>query len=135
MLELMVPNIRCHKCVCHLSRSMRSTSAIWTLDVLRSFHPTSGPMRFISMRFLVVVGVLLARTPVLHAGSPDVFNVKDYGAKGDGVTDDRAAFQATLAAIPTGGGVCYVPAWTYVIGAPHITISASNIHLQGAGQG
>ena len=43
-----------------------------------------------------------------------VFNVLDYGAAGDGTTDDVAAFQAAAdAAFSAGGGVVYVPARTY----------------------
>ena len=37
-----------------------------------------------------------------------VFNVQTYGAVGDGVTNDRAAIQATISACPTGGTV-YLP--------------------------
>lgn len=45
-----------------------------------------------------------------------VFNVKDYGAKGDGVTDDTAAFNAAITAVTAaGGGTIYVPYGTYVI--------------------
>lgn len=39
----------------------------------------------------------------------DMLNVKDFGAKGDGVTDDTAAFQAAAAA----GGSIYVPSGSY----------------------
>lgn len=43
-------------------------------------------------------------------------NVLDYGAVGDGVTDDRAAFQAAVnAVISAGRGTVFVPEGTYVI--------------------
>jgi len=41
-----------------------------------------------------------------------ITSVKNYGAVGDGVTDDTAAFQAALAAL-TSGGKLTVPAGTY----------------------
>ncbi len=44
------------------------------------------------------------------------YNVKDYGAKGDGVTNDAAAFNSAItAASNSGGGTVYVPAGTYKI--------------------
>ena len=55
-----------------------------------------------------------ART--LAARASDWVNVRDYGAAGDGTTNDRAAFVAALAAVPT-NGTLYVPAGTYLIGA------------------
>lgn len=43
------------------------------------------------------------------------FNVKDFGAKGDGVTDDTAAIEAALAAAAAqGGGTIYLDAGTYI---------------------
>ncbi len=45
------------------------------------------------------------------------FNVKDYGATGDGSTDDTAAIQDTIdAAYAAEGGVIYFPPGVYIIG-------------------
>lgn len=44
------------------------------------------------------------------------FNVRDFGAKGDGVTDDTNAFQGALfAAERLGGGIVFAPAGKYAI--------------------
>lgn len=42
-------------------------------------------------------------------------NVKTWGATGDGVTDDTAAIQAAINAVPTRGGVVYFPEGIYDI--------------------
>lgn len=44
------------------------------------------------------------------------FNVKDYGAKADGVTDDRGAITAAARAAVAGDGHVYFPAGTYRLG-------------------
>jgi hypothetical protein len=44
----------------------------------------------------------------------DIFNVKDFGAVGDGTTDNQAAFQAAInAALAAGGGTIYIPKGIY----------------------
>src|SRR4051812_39497362 len=46
-------------------------------------------------------------------------NVKDYGAKGDGFTDDVVAFQAAENFVSSnGGGTVYVPAGVYIVSQP-----------------
>jgi hypothetical protein len=47
-----------------------------------------------------------------------VTNVKEYGATGNGSTDDTAAIQAAVAAAKTGTQVLFFPAGTYIISAP-----------------
>lgn len=60
------------------------------------------------------------------------FNVKDYGALGNGTADDTAAIQATLnAANAIGGAVVYMPPGTYKISSA-LTMY-SHITLIGAG--
>lgn len=58
-----------------------------------------------------------------------VFNVKAYGAKGDGATDDTAAITATLAAAPS-GAVVFMPYGEYVVSSP-LTIPPG-VTLQGS---
>ena len=70
-----------------------------------------------------------------------VYNVRDYGAVGNGTADDRAAIQAAIdAAHAAGGGVVYLPAGTYgVTGQAHDYDGAlqleDNVFLKGAGMG
>jgi len=66
----------------------------------------------------------------LPAGS---FNVKEFGAKGDGSSDDAGAFQAAIAAAGRVNGIVAVPASAtkYVLGSP-LTL-APNTRIEGAG--
>jgi hypothetical protein len=53
-----------------------------------------------------------ARYPVK---SSLVLNVKDFGAQGDGTTDDSTAIQNAINAIPASGGALYFPRGAYVV--------------------
>lgn len=64
---------------------------------------------------------------------PSVFtNVKQYGAKGDGTTDDTSAISAALSAISSTGGVLFFPPGTYLTGNQTLL---PNVHIVGAGLG
>lgn len=64
-----------------------------------------------------------------------IFNVKDYGATADGETDDRTAIQDAITACGTaGGGTVFFPAGTYLVDSG-LTVTASNVMLQGESRG
>lgn len=63
-----------------------------------------------------------------------VYNVKDYGAVGDGTTDDQSAIQDTIDAAEAAGGIVFFPQGTYIVSdAPQIT--TGNIVVGGVGSG
>jgi hypothetical protein len=63
-----------------------------------------------------------------------VYNVRHYGATGDGVTDDTAAFQAAIDACGAQPGTVYVPRGTYMVSS--LTMPANNrgLTILGAGR-
>ncbi|HJP95969.1 MAG TPA: right-handed parallel beta-helix repeat-containing protein [Candidatus Saccharimonadales bacterium] len=61
-------------------------------------------------------------------------NVKDYGAKGDGTTDDSAAITATLqAAQAAGGGTVFFPTGTYITSTEQDVPSNTTVLGEGLG--
>ena len=62
-----------------------------------------------------------------------VYNVKAFGAMGNGTTDDTTSIINTLTACAS-GGVVYLPPGTYLI-SNTINITNNNVTLMGAGAG
>jgi len=64
------------------------------------------------------------------------FNVKLFGAKGDGTTDDTAALQTAISAVKTaGGGTLLFPKGTYLISNQLSISSVTHMHCIGAKDG
>src|SRR5574343_46521 len=68
------------------------------------------------------------------AGTVPVYNVTAYGATGDGTTDDTAAIQDALDAVPVGGGIVPFPARIYLVPSGGLTCDAP-VTISGAGFG
>jgi hypothetical protein len=75
----------------------------------------------------------VART--LQNKMTELVSIRDFGAVGDGVTDDSAAINTAIETVSAaGGGVVYMPAGTYLCDDEQILL-LSNVHLKGAGEG
>jgi hypothetical protein len=87
-----------------------------------------------------MLGLLIATVGSTRADAATVLvNVKDYGARGDGITDDIAAIQAAINAAAAADTGVYFPAGTYRITSsmwlPTGDANYNNLTIQGAGIG
>ena len=77
--------------------------------------------------FFSFVCLVLCLTTAFTKPANDFFNVKNYGAKGNGTNFDSPAINKAIdAAAKAGGGTVYIPAGTYLSGSIHLQ---SNITL------
>jgi len=72
-------------------------------------------------------------TPTPTPTPGGTLNVKDYGGKGDGVTDDYAAVSKACAAASAVGGTVYLPAGTYLMNT-RLTVPV-RVSIKGDGLG
>jgi len=63
---------------------------------------------------------------------PIHYNVKKYGAKGDGTTDDTAAIQNAMNAVPVTGGTVFFPVGVYKVTATLVVPDIRGFRMIGA---
>jgi parallel beta-helix repeat protein len=67
-------------------------------------------------------------------GNGNEYNARDFGATGDGQTDDTLAIQSAInTASAAGGGIVYVPAGTYIVTASIELFSHTGLRGDGMG--
>ena len=88
-----------------------------------------------SLLYLLALGLILACLGTNTFAAPETLNLRDFGATGDGTTDDAPAFQKALDALAAaGGGTLFIPEGKYVIATPvskNFTGLASSITITG----
>jgi hypothetical protein len=62
-----------------------------------------------------------------------IFNIRDYGAVGDGTTDDTVAVLEAISKCMVNGGVLYIPSGTFVIRSSLIFKTNSLFTINGDG--
>jgi polygalacturonase len=63
----------------------------------------------------------------------ECLSVKDFGAVGNGTTNDSAAFQAAIDALPATGGGVFVPPGTYLLSST-VVVNKNNVSIIGQGR-
>src|SRR5262245_4033262 len=78
---------------------------------------------------LLIFGAVNSTPGYAVAAGPESVSVRDHGARGDGHTDDTAAFQKALDAVAEGGGTVQVGRGNFYF-AGHLNVP-SGVTLEG----
>ena len=133
--------------------TVSGSGATWIIDndvIDNANVNTNAAIESSKLQFTAAGSGVVAR-PV-QSKLREFVSVKDFGAVGDGVTDDTAAINSAIDAVGTaGGGIVYIPAGVYAIGktsAPYnpaisgsfdrdviIDVQYDNVIIKGDGRG
>ncbi|KGQ19836.1 hypothetical protein LF41_2339 [Lysobacter dokdonensis DS-58] len=97
---------------------------------LRNALVAAAPVVLGSTVFGAAASSMAVYLPVARTRGGSVLDVRDYGAKGDGIHDDTAAINAAIKALPADGGTVFVPAGRYLVDAVKSIVLRSNMHFR-----
>jgi len=101
-----------------------------TLTVVRAQEGTTAQTWAFGTPVQAVVTAGSWQTLYNRIAAAPYYNVRDWGAKGDGVTNDTAAILAALTACgAAGGGAVYLPAGTYLVNGNNGTAAGGSTSL------
>lgn len=120
---------------------LRVGASNYVMQCGTSTQPATPTHGVLLMKVVTSGGSITAVTD-LRPSNPSrlgVFNIKDpaFGARCDAVTDDTAAIQRTIDALPTAsgaiiGGTIFIPVGTCLVSSPLVLTNAKGVVFQGA---
>ena len=110
-----------------------TVTAVATDTLTFTRQSQSSALQSIAATWTITAGATAKTITDLTLNQAKVFNVKAYGAAGDGTTNDTAAIQSAInAAGAAGGGTAYLPAGSYLTSSSISLVS--NVQVIGAGK-
>jgi hypothetical protein len=108
--------------------------AILHADTAGLYDDGTNTIISLGVNVVTTAGATTATARTLRTRGIDWINASQYGATGDGTTDDTDAVQAAINALPGSGGTVYLPAGSYLLdGAAGLSITGGAVTLRGAG--
>lgn len=112
--------------------TVSGTGTVWSIDagaIVNADVNASAGIVATKLAFTQAGTGAVART--IDSKLKDTVSVKDFGAVGDGVANDTAAFAAAVAAVATGGELIVPAGGTYLLGSQVVIAKAMTVRLLG----